>query len=67
MERFSSNTKYNDIINTQWPKETLRSRMKLDLRAKIFLPFAALTGYENSLEDMRQMTIREMEENRLYT
>lgn len=54
--------KYDDIINTQWPKESLRPKMKLSLRAKIFLPFAALTGYETSLEHMRQLTEEEMEQ-----
>jgi len=58
--------KYDDIINTEWPRETLRPKMKLDLRAKIFLPFAALTGYEASLEQMRKWTEEEMEEKPGY-
>lgn len=44
---------YQDIINVQWPKETLRAKMPLKGRAKIFLPFAALKGYEESLEYVR--------------
>lgn len=45
---------YYDIINTQWPRETLRPKMPLKDRAKIFLPFAALKGYEESLDIIRQ-------------
>lgn len=40
---------YSDIINTSWPKPSMRGRMNLKQRAKIFLPFAALTGFEESL------------------
>ncbi|MBQ2530417.1 MAG: hypothetical protein II547_09200 [Treponema sp.] len=43
--------KYEDIINMEWPIESERTRMSLDQRAKIFLPFAALKGYEESLEN----------------
>lgn len=45
---------YQDIIETQWPRESLRAKMPLKDRAKIFLPFAALKGYEESLEEVRQ-------------
>lgn len=45
---------YSDIINTSWPKPTMRGRMNLKQRAKIFLPFAALTGFENSIELSRK-------------
>lgn len=44
---------YQDIINTSWPKESFRGKMPLKDRAKIFLPFAALKGYEESLEEVR--------------
>lgn len=46
---------YSDIIDTQWPRETLREKMALKDRAKIFLPFAALKGYEESLDAIRQV------------
>lgn len=46
---------YQDIIETQWPRESLRGKMPLKDRAKIFLPFAALKGYEESLESIRQI------------
>lgn len=46
---------YEEIINTQWPRQTLRAKMPLKDRAKIFLPFAALKGYEESLEYARNL------------
>lgn len=45
---------YMDILNMAWPRETIRPKMKLKDRAKIFLPFAALKGYEESLESTRR-------------
>ncbi len=50
--------KYSDIINTQWPPVSKRNQMSLNQRAKIFLPFSALKGYEESLENERQITVR---------
>lgn len=47
--------KYEDLLETAWPKESLRPKMPLKDRAKIFLPFAALKGYEESLEAVRQI------------
>lgn len=55
MKNLYSNNSYEDIIETQWPRETLREKMPLKNRAKIFLPFAALKGYEESLEWVRQI------------
>ncbi len=57
--------KYDDIINTRWPPEKPdfnHPRMSVSQRAKIFLPFAALTGYEKALEETRAKAISEMEE-----
>lgn len=54
--------KYDDIINTPWPVVSNREKMSLDKRAKIFLPFAALTGYEQSLDKTLKAAIEEMEE-----
>jgi len=45
--------KYDDIINEEWPRLSSRSRMTLNNRAKIFLPFAALTGFEAEIEKRR--------------
>ena len=46
--------KYISILEKSWPKESLRPKMPLKDRAKIFLPFAALKGYEESLEAVRK-------------
>ena len=45
--------KYQQILQEKWPQETEnRPKMSLQERAKIFLPFAALKGYEESLEEV---------------
>ena len=57
--------KYDDIINTRWPPENQdfnHPRMPVSQRAKIFLPFAALTGYEKALEETLKRAVAEMEE-----
>ena len=42
---------YGDIIDEVWPSSSaFHSKMELNHRAKIFLPFAALTGYEEAIE-----------------
>lgn len=46
---------YADMLEIKWPRETLRAKMPLKDRAKIFLPFAALKGYEESLDAVRQI------------
>lgn len=50
---------YQDIIQTQWPVKSLRPKMPLEERAKIFLPFAALKGYEESLDQIRKLAQQE--------
>ena len=45
---------YEDMLDIEWPKESLRAKMPLKDRAKIFLPFAALKGYEESLDLIRK-------------
>ncbi|MCR5288647.1 MAG: hypothetical protein K6E51_01495 [Treponema sp.] len=41
---------YSAIINYDWNRYSLPDRMPLGQRAKIFLPFSALTGYEEALQ-----------------
>ena len=56
---------YDDIINTKWPPEKPdfnHPRMPVSQRAKIFLPFSALTGYEKALEETLKAEIESMEE-----
>lgn len=58
---------YSDIINTDWPRESLRPKMPMKSRAKIFLSFAALKGYEESLEQVREIVEEDSSDaDRLY-
>ena len=45
---------YKDIINLERPRPAFRERMKLENRAKIFLPFAALKGFEEETERRKE-------------
>lgn len=42
--------KYGDIIDLERPK-SMREKMSLEMRAAQFAPFAALTGYHESVEE----------------
>ena len=55
--------KYSDILDYDWNYDSLPNRMPLSQRAKIFLPFAALTGFEEAIQNTIQMEIDEMGEN----
>ncbi len=44
---------YGDIINRQRPPSG-RPRMQRQERAKLFAPFAALTGFEKAIELCRE-------------
>ena len=57
---------YSDIINYDWNRESLPNRMPLSQRAKIFLPFAALTGFDEALQVTLQNEIAEMELNQCF-
>ena len=54
--------KYDDIINTDWNESSLKNRMSAAQRAKIFLPFAALTGYEDELQKTLEQAIENMQQ-----
>ena len=54
--------RYDDIINYKWTRDSLPNRMPLSQRAKIFLPFAALTGFDEALDKTLQTEIAEIEE-----
>ena len=45
---------YKDIINLERPRPAFRERIKLENRAKIFLPFAALKGFEEEIERRKE-------------
>jgi hypothetical protein len=53
---------YDDIINTKWDDASLKNRMPASQRAKIFLPFAALTGYEDELDKTLASEIESMKQ-----
>lgn len=48
--------KYQDIINIPYNKSTKKRQMSLNDRAAQFAPFAALTGYEESLKEVSRTT-----------
>ena len=53
---------YDDIINTKWDDASLKNRMPASQRAKIFLPFAALTGYDDELDKTLTSEIESMKQ-----
>lgn len=48
--------RYDDILNTTWPRPTKRPRMAPEDRAAQFAPFAALTGYGDVLTETARLT-----------
>lgn len=52
--------KYDDIINLARPKSN-RPPMPVADRAKIFMPFAALKGYEEAIEEKQKLTFPRIE------
>lgn len=49
-------SKYDDIINTKYPFGLGHPRMSMLDRASQFAPFAALTGYEEAIEETARQT-----------
>ena len=41
---------YDDIIDVEWLGSPDREHMPLSMRAKIFMPFAALKGFDELLK-----------------
>ena len=54
---------YDDIIDLSRPK-SMRPKMDIADRAKIFMPFAALKGYDEAIEDINKIVSGR---NELYT
>lgn len=52
---------YEDIINREHPKSDRHPPMKLSDRAAQFMPFSALTGYEQAIEETARLTQEEVE------
>lgn len=60
--------KYEDIINMRHPISTKHKQMSKELRASIFAPFAALTGYDDELKEQERIVNSKIEltnENKL--
>jgi len=56
--------RYNDIIKTEWKGVSFHGKMSLNERAKIFLPFAALKGFEEAIaEKQHQVELKANQEN----
>ena len=53
--------RYDDVINRQHPTSKKHPRMSNMNRAAQFAPFAALTGYEESIEETTRLTDRRIE------
>ena len=45
--------KYDDMLDYEWTGSPSHPKMPLSSRAKIFMPFAALKGYEELLAQVR--------------
>ncbi len=60
--------KYEDIINLPHHQSTKHAHMSLEDRAAQFSPFAALTGYEDAIEETERKSdervANEIEKNR---
>ncbi|MBQ6716271.1 MAG: hypothetical protein IJN21_07100 [Clostridia bacterium] len=48
--------KYDDIINMKYPTAKTRKAMTLSERAAQFSPFAALSGYEEAIDETARLT-----------
>ena len=53
--------KYDDIIALPYPQKSARKRMSMHDRAAQFSPFAALTGYEEAVEETARVTDEQIE------
>lgn len=50
--------KYDDIINMDRPKSTRPSMDRAD-RAKIFMPFSALKGHDEAIQEKNRQVLKE--------
>lgn len=55
------NEMYDNIINMQHHESRVRKRMPTSNRAAQFAPFAALTGYEDAIEETGRITTKKKE------
>lgn len=47
---------YNDILNIEYPFPLIRERQDISIRAGMFAPFAALTGYDEQVKETERYT-----------
>lgn len=52
---------YEDIINREHPTSMKHPRMRLSDRAAQFMPFSALTGHEQAIEEVARLTEEKIE------
>lgn len=52
---------YGDIINLPHPESVRHKRMSVENRAAQFAPFAALTGYEDAVDETARLTSGKIE------
>ena len=55
------NKKYEDILYLEPPVSKIHRKMSISERAAQFMPFAALTGYEDLIRESSRMTQRRIE------
>lgn len=55
------NNKYDDIINLQHHVSEKHPHIPLEVRAAQFAPFAALTGYEDEIEEAGRLTDKRLD------
>lgn len=55
--------KYDDIINMPHHVSKKHPRMSLKSRSAQFAPFAALTGYDEVIEETRKLSEQKAEKN----
>ena len=51
---------YSDIINLQRPPSKKHPPMEKSMRAAQFAPFAALTGFDDAIEDTAELIAQKM-------
>ena len=47
---------YNDILNIEYPFPLIRERQDISIRAGMFAPFEALTGYDEHVKETERYT-----------
>lgn len=61
MDIKNSKNNYDDIINLPHHVSAKHPRMSLEARSAQFAPFAALTGYEDAIEETGRLTIEKID------